>query len=182
MSYRSISVLLRISFLFLCLFASGCVSSTRHLYIATTPDIYPPKDKKQQIPLLGKKPEIAFRPIGKFQWETTHGWGFIRKALEYNARIQGADAVILRERTSRTEKTYTEIPPHFDMVPYTQYVSVPNSNKNQKNQNQQVVAVTTYIPLFVPGRTQTNIYQWIYVDAEMIVFPGTHPVGKLPPL
>lgn len=161
-------------------FFSGCVSSSRHLYVATTPDIYPPKDKKQQIPLLGKKPEIPFRVIGKFQWETLHGWGFIRKCLEYNARINGADAVILHERTFRTETTYTNVPPRVDMIPYTQYVPV--SCKGKKNQNTEFVPVVSYVPVFVPGYIRPNIYQWTGVDAEMVVFPGTKPIGKLPPL
>jgi len=148
----------------------GCasVSSTSVHYLSLTPEIYPPKEKDAAIPLLAEKPDVPFKAIGRFQWETPRNWRFIRRSLEYNARINGADAILLKDRESFRETVLTDVPPRVQMIPYTRYIAVPCGGKRG---GWRWVPVTRYRPFIRPGYVDERVTHWTAVDAEMIIFP-----------
>jgi len=76
---------------------SGCasVSSTAVFYTPTTNVVYPPKPGEWVIPVMAKPPDRPYAEIGRFAFQSDLGYPFMMKALEYNARRAGADAVIL---------------------------------------------------------------------------------------
>jgi len=158
------------SSLLLLTFVSGCasVSSTSIHYLSLTPEAYPPKDKDAVIPLLAEKPDRTFKPIGRFQWETPRDWRFIRRSLEYNARVNGADAILLKDRESFHETVLTDVPPSVQMIPVTRYIAVPYGGKRG---GWRWVPVIRYQPFIRPGYVDERVTHWNIVDAEMIIFP-----------
>ena len=157
--------------------ASGCapLSQTTVFYTPASDRYYPPKGKKDEIPVLSKPPSWPHRVIGRFAMQSDRGYRFVHKAILYNARLQGADAVILRKLVQDVRQTYNYIPPHWDSIPQTNvyYQQVQNS------QGQWVTVpqtYTTYVPIFRPGRTVVSDSEWADVNAEMVVRRGKKPL------
>ncbi len=152
------------------LLAIGCagIESTTAYYLPATTDVFPPKPKDAQIPILTEKPNRKSRTIGRFEWETTRNWKFIRRSLEFNARVNGADAVVVKKNKRFREVVLTDIPPSMEMVPFTRYVYVPQSRG--KNRNYDVVPIVDFWPVFQPGYVSQSVRIWTTVNAEMIVF------------
>lgn len=162
--------------------AAGCtpLSETTAYYTPVSGRYYPPKDKREMIPVLSEPPGWPHRVIGRFAMQSDRGYPFVQKAILYNARLQGADAVILRKVGFDVRETYNHIPPGWD--------SVPQSNvfyQQVKNNQGQWVPVpqfyTTYVPVFRPGRTVVSNRQWVEVDAEMVVRRGGKPLAAPEP-
>jgi hypothetical protein len=152
---------------------SACapLSQTTAFYTPVSDRYYPPKDKKAEIPVLAKAPSWPHRVIGRFAMQSDRGYRFVHKAILYNARLQGADAVVIRKLVQDVRQTYNYIPPHWDSIPQTNvyYQQVQNS------QGQWVTVpqtYTTYVPVFRPGRTVVSDSEWADVDAEMVVRRG----------
>lgn len=148
----------------LCLGLSGCasVSSTSAYYLPYTTDIYPPKPKDAPIPILGKVPNRRYKTIGRLAFSTTQGWRFLRESMLYNARANGADAVLLKDTSSRRETAIVNVPPRFNWIP----VSGPACRDNKGN----VYYNTTYIPDYQPGYSYPTSWTITGIDSEMIVF------------
>lgn len=163
------------------LLLQGCagVSSTTDHYVAMTLEKYPPKPKEQEIPLLGKNPDCPWKLIGRFEWETYRNWRFILRSLEYNARLNGADAIVLRKKKIFHETTLTDVPPTIEMMPITRYEYVQTGPNN--NRRVVMVPVETYVPIYVPGYVNENIIAWTRVEADMIVFTNSKKQKKQPP-
>lgn len=148
---------------------TGCasVAATSQFYFPVTTKIYPPKPKDAPIPILGKAPDERYKVIGRLAFSSDAGWQFMRDSMVYNARANGADAVILRKAESKDHVRFSEVPPHTDWVPIPGPVVAVNSGKHC--QNQTVVSYPSYMPVYRPG----YIYRWIQtiigIDAEMIV-------------
>ncbi len=149
---------------------AGCasVSSTEQFYFPSTTTIYPPKPKDVQIPILSKSPDKPYRVIGRLTFRTDLGWGFLRKSMVYNARRNGADAVILRKADSKEQVNYTQVPPRTDWVAVPGPVVAVN-NGRRCNNNTTYVSYPTYIPVFQPGYTRRWVQTITGIDAEMIV-------------
>lgn len=158
--------------LFLCLLAgiSGCVSvsSTSQFYFPVTTDVYPPKTKKAVIPILGKAPDRPYKVIGRLSFRSDLGWKFMRESMIYNARANGADAVILKNTDSKERVNYTQVPPRMDWVPVPGPVVAVNSGGKKCN-NTSYVSYPSYIPVFQPGYVRRWVQTIIGIDAEMIV-------------
>lgn len=88
----------------------------------------------------------------------------MRESMVYNARLHGADAVLLVSANSKKELYPIQVPPRYNWVPISGPVII-----NKKN-NTYCYAGPSYIPIFEPGYTRwwTNVI--IGIDAEMIVF------------
>lgn len=154
------------SFLLAVLFA-GCASveATKAYYLSYTTDVYPPKPKDQPIPILGKYPDRPYKVIGRLAFRSDLGWKFMRESMVYNARENGADAVILKAANSEEQTRYTEVPPRTDWVPVPGPVIVQKQGNKTYYQN-----FPTYIPVFQPGYVRRWVDVIVGIDSEMIVF------------
>lgn len=151
--------------------ACAPLSETTVFYTPVSDRFYPPKGKKEEVPVLSAPPAWPYRVIGRFAMQSDRGYRFVHKAMLYNARLQGADAVVIRKLVQDVRQTYNYIPPHWDSVPQQSvfYQQV------QNNQGQWVTVpqvYTTYVPVFRPGRTVVNDSEWADVAAEMVVRRG----------
>ena len=159
--------------LFACLLAglSGCasVSSTSQFYFPVTTDVYPPKPKETLIPILGKAPDRPYKVIGRLSFRSDLGWKFMRESMIYNARANGADAVILKKSESKDQVNFTEVPPRTDWVAVPGPVVVVNSGGKKCGGNQTYVSYPNYIPVFQPGYVRRWVQTIIGIDSEMIV-------------
>ena len=80
--------------------------------------VYPAKPADAAIPILAKFPSGPYTAIGRLAFASDRGWPFLRKSMVYNARVHGADAVVLRSAHHATrEFLFEQIPPQVDWVP-----------------------------------------------------------------
>lgn len=160
---NSIGILAGIALFVLGWGLAGCasVSSTSQYYLSATTKIYPPKDKEAVIPILNQRPKEPYKVIGRLTFATDLGWSFLRKSMIYNARINGADAVILESLKTRREEFFTDVPPQTDWIPVQNYVR----NRN----NDDVRTYTSWVPIFRPGYVRRNVVEISAIDSEMIV-------------
>lgn len=152
--------------------ASGCasVSSTSKFYFPVTTDVYPPKSKDTPIPILGKAPDRRHKVIGRLSFRSDLGWKFMRDSMTYNARANGADAVILKKAESKDQVNFTEVPPRTDWIAVPgQVVAVSNGGGKKHCNKQTYVTYPNYIPVYRPGYVRRWVQTIIGIDAEMIV-------------
>lgn len=147
----------------------GCASveSTADFYIPYTTDVYTPKPKDAPIPILGKSPSRPHKTIGRLRFSSDLGWRFMRESMLYNARANGADAVILRSADSREQVRLAQVPPRTDWIPVPGPVIV---TQNKKGNNTYYQSGPSYVPVFRPGYWQQVVDTITAIDAEMIVF------------
>lgn len=151
---------------------SGCasVSSTSQYYFPVTTDVYPPKSKETPIPILGKAPDRRYKVIGRLAFRSDLGWKFMRDSMTYNARANGADAVILKKSESKDQVRFTEVPPRTEWISVPGQVVAVNNGGGKKNcKKQTYVTSPNYIPVYHPGYVRRWIQTIIGIDAEMIV-------------
>jgi len=152
---------------------SGCVSvsSTSQFYFPVTTDVYPPKSKDIAIPILGKAPDQSYKVIGRLAFRSDLGWKFMRDSMIYNARANGADAVILKKADSKDQVNFTQVPPRMEWIPMPGPVIAVNNGGGKKNcgNNQTYVSYPTYMPVYQPGYTRRWVQTIIGIEAEMIV-------------
>ena len=153
--------------------AAGCapLSETTVFYTPAADRVYPPKGKREPVPLLSESPSWPHQVIGRFAMQSDRGYPFVSKALLYNARLQGADAVVVRKVGFDVRQVVNQIPASWENVPQSNvmYQRVQN-NQGQWETVPQVY--TTYVPLFRPERTVVSEKQWTDVTAEMVVRRG----------
>ena len=151
---------------------SGCasVSSTSQFYLPVTTDVYPPKPRDSPIPILGKAPDRRYKVIGRLSFRSDLGWKFMRDSMTYNARANGADAVILKKAESKDQVNFTEVPPRTDWIAVPgPVVAVNNGGGKNHCKNQTYVTYPNYIPVYRPGYVSRWVQTIIWIDAEMIV-------------
>lgn len=151
---------------------SGCVSvsSTSQFYFPVTTDVYPPKPKDFPIPILGKAPDKPCKIIGRLTFRSDLGWKFMRESMIYNARANGADAVILKKAESKNQMNFAQVPPRTDWIPMPGPVVAVNNGGGKKHcNNQTYVTYPYYMPVYQPGYTRQWVQTIIGIDAEMIV-------------
>ena len=151
---------------------AGCasVSSTSQFYFPATTDVYPPKAKDAAIPILGKAPDRPYKVIGKLAFRSDLGWKFMRESMLYNARANGADAVILRSADAKERVNVTQVPPRMDWIPVPGPVVAVNAGGGKKHcNNVNYVSYPYYMPVFVPGYERQWVQTIVSIDADMIV-------------
>ena len=151
---------------------TGCasVSSTAQFYFPVTTDVYPPKAKDFPIPILGKAPDRPYKVIGRLSFRSDLGWKFMRESMVYNARANGADAVILKKADSKEQVNFTEVPPRTDWIPMPGPVIAVNNGGGKKGcNNVSYVSYPYYMPVFQPGYVRRWVQTIIGIDAEMII-------------
>lgn len=102
-----------------CLLLQACVSvkSTAVFYVPSTNVVYPPKPKDAVIPVMNQPPSRPHAEIGRFSFQSDLGYPFMMRAIQYNARRVGADAVIIRESRSWTLPYLYTVPPTLNWIP-----------------------------------------------------------------
>ncbi len=149
------------------LLLGGCasVSSTSDFYLPYTTEVFPPKAKDAPIPILGRAPKERYKAIGRLAFQSDLGWRFMRESMLYNARMNGADAVILKTTDSREQERFVQVPPRTD------WVAVPGPVFVEKRKNKTYYQTTSnYIPVFRPGYVERFVDVIVGIDSEMIVF------------
>jgi hypothetical protein len=141
---------------------AGCASvkDTAMYYVSYTPKVYPPKPADAPIPILGKAPAERHTVIGGLRFESDQGWKFMRRAMIYNAQVNGADAVVLKSTSQRQQMSLVQVPPQMDWVP------VSNWYRDKKG---NVWGGTSWIPFYRPGYVQPIVDEITGIDAQMIV-------------
>ena len=161
-----------------CLGLGGCANleQTTVFYTPVSPQYYLPLDKKAFVPILAQAPPWRSRVIGNFDMETDRGAKFAREAVLFNARRQGADAVVVRGLKYDVRRTYNYIPPSWTSYPVTNYYNqwVQNNKGKWVNQPQ---AYTTFIPIYRPGGVVADDVMWTHVRADMVVRHGKKPLA-----
>jgi hypothetical protein len=152
------------------------LEQTTVFYTPISPDYYPPLDKKTPVPVLAQPPPWRSRVIGNFDMESDRGPKFAREALLFNARRQGADAIVMRDLNYDVRRTYNYIPPSWDSVPVTNYYNQWGQNNKGKWVNQPQ-SYTTFVPIYRPGGVQVNDVMWTRVRADMVVRRGKKPLA-----
>ena len=153
--------------------AAGCapLSETTVFYTPVSDRYYPPKTKREEVPVLAEPPAWPHRVIGRFAMQSDRGAPFVNKAMLYNARLQGADAVVVRKQGSELRQNFNYIPPGWESIPQSNVIY--QQVKNSEGQWVTVPQVyTAMVPVFRPGRTVVNESQWTDVAAEMVVRRG----------
>jgi len=156
---------------------AGCASlaDTAIFYTPVSQRYYPPLPKDAPVPVMGEPPPWPHEVIGRFVAQSDRGYRYLYRGLLYNARLQGADAVVVRRVGFDVRQTYNEIP--------ARWISVPQSNvwyqqvKDKKGKWVTVPQVyTTYVPVWQPPRTVVNERAWTEIEADMIVRRGRQPL------
>lgn len=97
----------------LVLFFAGCqtVEETTRFYKITTETPLPPRPAGTVVPILGKgETRRIYKVIGEMEFQSGSSDRFIMDAVQYNARIHGAEAVVLEQWEKDTEH-YVSWPP-----------------------------------------------------------------------
>ena len=165
-----------------CAVLAGCapLRDTEVFYTPATTKFYQAWPKNMPVPVLSEPPPWPHKTIGRFAMQSPRGYKFVHRTLLYNARRQGADAVVLRKLAYDLRRTYNYVPPSWESIPQTNvfYQSV-------KNNDGQWVTVpqvyTTYVPVFRPARTVVSDVQWTDVAADMVVHSGKPGFAVPPP-
>lgn len=162
--------------------AAGCapLSETAVFYTPVSDRSYPPKTKKEEVPVLSEPPGWPHRVIGRFAMQSDRGARFVNKAMLYNARLQGADAVVVRKQGSELRQNFNYIPPGWESIPQSNVIY--QQVKNSEGQWVTVPQVyTVMVPVFRPGRTVVDESQWTDVSAEMVVRRGKQTLAAPEP-
>ena len=162
--------------------AAGCapLSETTVFYTPVADRYYPPKTKKEEVPVLSAPPAWPHRVIGRFAMQSDRGAPFVNKAMLYNARLQGADAVVVRKQGSELRQNFNYIPPGWESIPQSNVIY--QQVKNSEGQWVTVPQVyTVMVPVFRPGRTVVDESQWTDVTAEMVVRRGKQALAAPEP-
>jgi hypothetical protein len=146
----------------LCALAGCAVSSTSQYYLPTVGETFPPKPQDFVVPILEKPPAQPHRVIGQLQFTTDRGWSFVRDSIEYNARRNGADAVILKTMDAREESGWARTPPRTTWVPV--------AGPPVRCENGRYYYPTRWVPVTSPGVLVPATWEVIGFVAEMIVF------------
>jgi hypothetical protein len=147
----------------LTLLLPACVSvkSTTAFYTPTTANFYPPKDKHVVIPIMGEPPSQPYREIGRFAFQSDMGYPFMMKAIEYNARLAGADAVYIKESKSWTVPVWYSVPPTVSWVPVGGWYGGGCGGW---------YGGAAMVPITYPGYSGVSYQSYMGIDARMLVF------------
>lgn len=140
----------------------ACVSvkSTAVFYTPTTTTFYPPKPKNMVIPILGELPTRPYREIGRFAFQSDMGYPFMMKAIEYNARQAGADAVYIKESKSWTTPYAYTVPTTVNWVPVGGWYGGGCGGWYGG----------AAVPIVYPGYTGVSYQSFMGIDARMLIF------------
>ena len=146
------------------LLLQACVSvkSTAVYYTPSTSVVYPPKPDQAVIPIMNQPPSRPYAEIGRFSFQTGFGYPFLMRAVEYNARRAGADAVLIREIKSWTIPRPYSVPPTMGWIPVGGWYG--------GGCGAGYAGGVQAVPVIYPGYSGVNYDSYTGVDARMIIF------------
>jgi hypothetical protein len=149
----------------------GCVSvqSTAVFYTPSTNVVYPPKPKDAVIPIMSQPPSRPYAEIGRFSFQSDLGYSFMMRAVEYNARRVGADAVLIRDCRSWTIPYLYSVPPAVGWVPVGGW-SGWNGGRCGGGRCGGWYGGATAVPVYYPGYSGVSYDTYTGMDARMIIF------------
>ncbi|MFV0415951.1 MAG: hypothetical protein ACK5NG_06245 [Chthoniobacterales bacterium] len=151
----------------LTVFLGACtsVSDTRRFYTPTGKIFRSPKAKNTVTPILFAEPDLAYQKMGTLEFASTRPWSYFEKAIRFNAREQGADAAIIRERRVDSNITSFEVPPSVDYRPFWRTVYY-RDNRGRLCATE----VVDYLPVYVPGYIGQELVVTTFMKADLVVF------------
>jgi hypothetical protein len=149
--------------LLLCFQGCQTVQDTTRFYKITTETPLPSRPLDAVIPILGKgETRRAYKVIGEMEFQSGASQYFIMDAVQYNARIHGAEAVVL-EQWEENAQHYVSW--HPGVWGYTYGYGCDNG--------------IVWSPLYSPAYYTSEVYVSTKVKAEMIVFLDHDTFGFL---
>ena len=157
----------------LCALLAGCsgLRETEVYYTPVTERRFPPMPRDAAVAVLAAAPSWKHEVIGRFEIVSDRGYPFLYRALLHNARLHGADAVVLRRLAFDVRRNETHIPPRWENVPQTRVWY----EHRRDAQGREVVVpryYTSFVPVFRPGEVIISDVQWTDLAADMIVRRG----------
>lgn len=150
----------------------GCttVGSTSAYYRPMTTELYPQKPDDFPIPILGAAPNRPYYVIGRISFRAGEGIEYVNEALKYNARKNGADAVVIIEEGSETAQKSYYVPGYTTTTPVTTHSSGTVNYYGYGGYGSGNVSgsSTTYVPTYHPGHSGSRPVTIQTVDAAMI--------------
>ncbi len=150
---------------------AGCetVPSTASYYRARPGADYPPKPKNAVIPILHGSPKRSHKVIGSLRIKTSKDWEFAKESMLFNARGNGADAVIVRGVSNWTDTATFEFPATTKEEWRT---GDDPSQKSQKKDKKDDKGNSTghWETVHVPASTEVSTTHWLEFYSEMIVY------------
>ena len=157
---------------------TGCetVSSTKQFYRPLTSNVYPPKPKDYPIPVLGAAPNRKFVAIGRLSFSAGHGYNYMIRAIEFNARQAGGDAAIMVDSSSSAQQYTYQVPGYTTQQPVTTYSSGQATANYYGSGGYGYGSAygsgtsTTYVPVYHPGYTGVGTAVRHNIDAVIIKY------------
>ena len=148
----------------LILLIPGCVSvkSTAVFYVPSTNAVYPPKPSSAVIPVMSSPPSRPYSEIGRLSCQSDLAYPFMMRAVEYNARRAGADAVIIKECRSWTIPYLYSVPPSLAWIPV--------GGGWYGGRCGGWYGGAAAVPVWYPGYSGVSYDTFTGLDARMIVF------------
>ena len=141
----------------------GCVSvkSTAVFYTPSTNVVYPPKPKDAVIPVMNQPPSRSYAEIGRFSFQSDLGYPFMMRAIQYNARRVGADAVLIKDSRSWTIPYLYSVPPTLGWIPVGGWYGGGCGGW---------YGGAAAVPVWYPGYSGVSYDTFTGIDARMIIF------------
>lgn len=141
----------------------GCVSvkSTAVFYTPSTNVVYPPKPKDAVIPVMNQPPSRPYAEIGRFSFQSDLGYPFMMRAIQYNARRVGADAVLIKDSRSWTIPYLYSVPPTLGWIPVGGWYGGGCGGW---------YGGAAAVPVWYPGYSGVSYDTFTGIDARMIIF------------
>jgi len=153
----------RLAIMAMALLLSSCASvkSTEIFYSPATTVFHAPKESHAIIPILNAPPPRPYEEIGRFAFQTDLGYPFVQRALLYNARQSGADAVIIKNYQSWWVPSWYTVPPVYGWLPVGGWYGGGCGGGWYAG---------GAIPYAYPGYTGVTYQNFTGIDARMIIF------------
>ena len=160
---RAVKRLSLIPALTVLLLLPGCVSvkSTAVFYTPSTNVVYPPKPKDAVIPVMNQPPPLSYAEIGRFSFQSDLGYPFMMRAIQYNARRVGADAVLIKDSRSWTIPYLYSVPPTLGWIPVGGWYGGGCGGW---------YGGAAAVPVWYPGYSGVSYDTFTGIDARMIIF------------
>lgn len=98
------------------------------------------------------------------QFEVPQSFQFVWEALQFNARENGADGIVLLNLDEQTERFLTRVPPRVRYYPTARYYVVRDGSRNRL-----IRAGPAFRPFIRPGYWRRDEIVTTSVEAEMFV-------------
>jgi hypothetical protein len=149
--------------------ATESITSTQKFYFPLSTRTYPPKPKDAKIPIIAAYPDRPYTAIGRMSFQSGHGWQWMLDAVRYNARLAGADAVVMDTANTTTHQYTYHVPGYTTYQPVTTYGNA-NYYGSGGSYGYATGTSTSYVPEYNPGYSGVGTVLVEHANAVMIKF------------